>query len=256
MIARVARNVTSISLLACALCFGWGPTGHRASARIAEKHLSKKAASKVAELIGPESLPEVSTWADDVRSDSAWRRSAFWHYVDIDDGESYASSRKNPAGDIITELQACEATLRNPRAGHEAKVVALKFLVHLVADLHQPLHVGRASDRGGNNVRVSWFGKSTNLHEVWDSLLIDKEKLSFSELAEFSDHATRQRITSWQESGYLDWLEESLLLRKQAYEVGNGKLSSHYASRNFPVVKLRLAQSGIRLAGLLNSIFD
>ena len=143
------------------------------------------------------------------------------------------------------------------------KMVALTFLVHFVGDAHQPLHVGRGGDLGGNKVAVNWFGELSNLHKVWDEGLIESEHLSFSEYARFIDHPTQEDIKSWQSAAVDEWAKESIALRYQVYEIWAQTsrtnhlpdLSYQYAYNNVPVIKQRLVQAGVRLAGLLNAIF-
>lgn len=246
---------TLVLCVACAPVYPWGLTGHRVVGRIAENHISPAAARAVHGLLGPDSLAEVSTWADQIKSDPAWEHTRPWHYVNIPDGESYASARENPAGDVVSALRRFEATLRRPEADRGERIVALKFLVHLVADVHQPLHVGRPGDRGGTDVAVSWFGHPTNLHAVWDYQMVDATKLSFSELARFIDDAGPDEVARWQRSGYLDWVAESMAVRNAVYAIGNGRLGYAYWDRNRPLLERRLLQAGVRLAGLLDSIF-
>lgn len=236
--------------------FAWGPIGHRIIGRIAQNHLTPEAARAVDALIGPETLAQVSTWADFIKSDPAWEKASPWHYVDIPDGETYATMKKNPKGDVVWAIRHFSAVLRDPKASRSDKQVALKFLVHFVGDVHQPLHVGRPSDRGGNDIKVTWHGQPANLHQVWDSFMIDDQKLSYTEYAAFLDHPTPEQIKHWQDSGVLDWVRESYDLRKQAYDIGNGQLGFKYTYKNLPIVEHRLLQAGVRLAGLLNSIFS
>lgn len=236
--------------------YPWGQTGHRIVGRIAENHLSKEAARVVETLIGPKSLAQVSTWADEIRSNPTWKHAAPWHSVSIDDGETYDTSTKNPSGDVIEAMKRFETVLRGPQANRKDKVLALKFLVHLVGDAHQPLHAARRVDRGGRTLQVSWFGEPTNLHWVWDEHMIDATKLSFSEFAQFIDHPSIQEIAAWQNGTYIDWLQESMNERKTVYDIGNANLSYVYWDKNLPIVKQRLLQAGVRLAGLLDSIFS
>lgn len=240
------------------LAFGWGKNGHRVVGQIAENHLTPKAAKAVRDLLGADSLAEVSNWADDIRSDPAWKRADPWHYVNVPDGQTYDTMEKNPAGDILVALRRFEATLRNPNAPKEERIQALKFMVHMIGDLHQPLHAGKREDLGGNRVSVHWFrsAESTNLHTVWDDLMIEHEKLSFTEWARFLDHPSAAEIKDWQGTDYLAWMEESYKLRDRAYEFKQGlPLSYEYVYRSMPIVKQRLLQGGVRLAGTLNGIF-
>lgn len=248
-----------VTLLFPALAFGWGKTGHRVVGQIAENHLTPKAAKAVRDLLGAESLAAVSNWADEIRSDAAtWKKADPWHYVNIPDGQTYETMEKNPAGDVIVALKRFEATLRDPNAAREERIHALKFMVHMIGDLHQPLHAGKREDLGGNRVTVHWFrnAESTNLHTVWDDLLIEQEKLSFTEWTRFLDHPSEAEIKQWQSTSYLAWTEESFKLRDRCYDFKPElPLSYDYVYRSMPIVKQRLLQAGIRLAGTLNAIF-
>lgn len=235
--------------------FAWGANGHRIVGRIAMSHLTDEAARGVQCLIGPEGLDQVSTWPDEIRSDPAWSRATPWHFLDIDDNETLETTRRDPAGDVLEAIQRFSNVLRDPQASRESKQEALKFLVHFVGDVHQPLHVGRPADQGGNKIKVTLFGQETNLHSVWDTGLIDAEKLSYTEFAAFLDHPTLQEIQAWQSSTPADWANESKALRDRVYKTGDGKLSYEYDYMEIPVIKQRLLQAGVRLAGLLNSIF-
>jgi nuclease S1 len=243
-------------ILVPGVAFPWGANGHRAVGRIAEHHLSAAAARGVAAILGGESLAQASTWPDEIRSDPAWDRAKPWHYVTIPDGETYESSVKSPDGDVVEAIARFTRVLQDPQATAEDKVEGLRFLVHFVGDLHQPLHVGKPGDQGGNLVKVTWFGEPTNLHAVWDEKIIESEKLSFSELADFIDHPTESEVRAWQSGGLPDWVKESMDLRARVYAIGDGKLGYLYAYQNGPLVKRRLLQAGIRLAGLLNAMFD
>jgi hypothetical protein len=174
--------------LATAL-FPWGIRGHRIVARIAENHLTENARKKVNKLLAEDTLPKVANEPDSFRSDSKWKCAAPFHYVSIEDKENYLSAGKNAKGDIVRALFYFEDVLRNKKSTPAMKTVALKWLVHLVGDLHQPLHVGRACDRGGNSTEVGWFKAKTNLHKVWDVELINYDELSFSEYAAEIDKA-------------------------------------------------------------------
>jgi len=233
----------------------WGHIGHRIIGRIAENHLSPEAARAVDELIGPETLAQVGYWADTVRSDPKFQNTGPWHYINIADEATWESTPRNPKGDVITSIRRFEAVLRDPRALRAEKVIALKFLVHFAGDVHQPLHVGREEDRGGNSIEVTWHGEPTNLHRLWDSQLIEAEKLSFSEYAVFLDHPANDEIARWRGTNLLDWVAESKALRSQIYDIGNGQLGFSYSYRNLPIAEQRLLQAGLRLAWLLNDIF-
>lgn len=149
------------------------------------------------------------------------------------------------------------ADLQNPTLPKEKRIEALRWVVHLVGDLHQPLHVGRAGDIGGNAIKTVWFGEPTNLHSIWDDGLIDHTKLSFSELAASIDTASEQDISKWQSSSLMDWVNESLADRTAAYTVPGTDLAAsyRYEYENTALLQRRLLQGGLRLAGLLNRLY-
>lgn len=253
---RAWRFLVLLALAVPSTSLAWGPNGHRIVGRIAMNHLTDEAAVAVTALIGPETLAQVSTWPDEIRPDPNWKKAAPWHFISIDDNETLETTARNPAGDVVEAIQRMEATLRNPQASRQERQEALKFLVHFVGDLHNPLHVGRRADSGGNGIQVTLFGETTNLHSVWDVGLLESEKLSYTEFAEFIDHPTLQELQAWQAAPLTEWVKESKALRTQVYTLpADNKLGYDYAFVNLPVVKRRLLQGGVRLAALLNSIF-
>jgi hypothetical protein len=235
--------------------FGWGVTGHRAIGLVAEKHLSAKAKKKLKLLMGQESLAMMSTWMDEIRSDSSYNYTADWHWVTIETGKNYSDSPKNPNGDVIMTLERLIAELKTKKLDRKREIEYVKMIVHLVGDIHQPLHVGCCDDRGGNSVKVKWFRNETNLHSVWDSNMIDYTKLSYTELAGALEEPNSEVLAQWQKASVRDWATESMTYRKQVYSVGDGNLSFKYSYKNLDAVKLRLEQAGIRLAGVLNEIY-
>lgn len=242
----------------------WGPTGHRVVGDIAEMHLTPWAEAEVKAILGTESLARASTWADEIRSDRSWDHSHPWHYINLADDETLDSVQRNPDGDILLAMETFTDVLRQKDASHQAKVEAIRFLAHFIGDVHQPLHAGYATDRGGNDIQVIFFREPWNLHAVWDSGLINEEKLSFTELVRFIHHPTPDEVATWQDSTFRDWVEESIALRRRCYDFGpqNGaagdppRISFEYKYAHMPVVRERLVQAGVRLAGVLNEIFE
>lgn len=235
----------------------WGATGHRVVGAIAEQHLTKKARKAVHALLGDESMAIAATWMDEVKSDRVYDGTHDWHWVTIPDGSTYASAEKNPHGDVIEAIGRMEALLRSDTVPQARRKVALLMLIHLVGDLHQPLHVGRGDDKGGNDLQVRWFNKGSNLHRVWDSGMIDHKDLSYSELAASIDHADAGQVRNWLQGTPADWAQEEMAYRPQIYDdIQPGeKLGYAYEYRNWPLVQEQLLKGGIRLAGLLNALF-
>lgn len=247
--------ILAVFTIASVAAFGWGPTGHRVTGYIAEKYLSKKAKKELERILNGQSMAMASTWMDDIRSDSTYDYMADWHWVTIQDGQTYEQSEKNPKGDIIQTLERIVTALKSKKLSSKEETEYIKILIHLVGDIHQPLHVGGGDDRGGNNVKVTWFREDSNLHRVWDSDMIDDTKLSYTELAQSLDRPSETEQASWQHASIRDWATESMGYRKQVYAIGSGKLSYPYPYKNFHIVRHRLLQAGVRLAGLLNEIY-
>ena len=235
--------------------FSWGVTGHRATGYIAEKHLSKKAMKEIERILKGQSLAMASTWMDDIRSDSTYDYASDWHWVTIQDGQTYADSEKNPKGDVIETIERLIAELKSKKLNAKQEEEAVKMLIHLIGDIHQPLHVGGGNDRGGNDIKVSWFRNDSNLHRVWDSEMIDDTKLSYTELAQSLLAPDAVQLVAWQKSTVRDWANESMGYRKQVYDYGNGKLGYAYSYKYFHVVRQRINQAGVRLAAVLNEIY-
>lgn len=257
------RKPALSGFIAASLCLSspahaWGPIGHRITGAIADENLSGLARARVRLLLGNEDLAQAATWPDDMRSapDPFWQKTASpWHYVTVK-GVDYQTSDAPPAGDAVTALAHFSAVLRDPKASPDEQRMALRFVVHIVGDLHQPLHAGAGDDRGGNTVSVSWFGKPTNLHSVWDSALIEQRGLSYSEYAHWLSRAiTPQEVIAWNQTDPNVWIHESVALRKTIYPT-DPALSWDYAYQHRGEVDQRLEQAGVRIAATLNRIFE
>lgn len=239
------------------IVLAWGQTGHRVVGEVAQHHLNKKALKKVENILGGESLAMASTWMDEIRSDPKYNYTHDWHWVAIPDATPYSKTKKNPKGDVISEINSIIKELKTHQLSAEKEKTDLKFLIHLVGDIHQPLHVGNGKDKGGNDIKVKWFWKNANLHRIWDSGMIDEKKLSYTELAKAIDNYGNKQIYLWQNSTLIDWANESVSLRKKVYDFGNSKnLNYKYLYHHWSLVCLRLEQAGIRLAGILNDIYN
>lgn len=235
--------------------FAWGPTGHRVTGWVAQKHLSKKAKKALQRILNGQSLAIASTWMDEVRSDSTYDYMEDWHWVTIENGETYEQSVKNPKGDLIQTLERVITALESKKLSSKEEREHVKILIHLVGDIHQPLHVGGGKDQGGNDIKVTWFRTDSNLHRVWDSDMINDTRLSFTELAESLETPPAAQIQVWQKTKVRDWANESVSYRPQVYDYGNGKLGYEYSYKHLHIVRHRLLQAGIRLAGVLNKIY-
>lgn len=237
--------------------YAWGPTGHRVTGEIAEQHLTRKTKKKIDALLNGESLALISTYADDIKSDSKYGKYSPWHYVNIPFGKTYEEHPKNKSGDIVYGIEKSITVLKDPKASHEDKVFYLKMLVHFIGDLHQPLHVGIGDDKGGNDFQVRWFNQGANLHRVWDSQMINSFQMSYTELASNTKRLSKTEKAAIQSGDYMDWLYDSRAIMEDIYkhtEVGD-KLGYDYMYLYMDTVRMQLQKGGLRLAALLNDIF-
>lgn len=253
------RLILALGLAFAAPALAWGPTGHRVTGAVADGYLSPKARAGLKDILGTESVAEASTWPDFMRSspDPFWQKTASpWHYVTVPPGKSYAEVGPPPQGDALTALTRFSATVRNPKAPLAERQLALRFIIHIVGDLAQPLHVGNGKDRGGNDVRVSFFGKPTNLHALWDSDIVDQEGLAFSEWQRWLvAAATPDQLRAWSSADPKQWVADSAAERDLVYPAGE-ELGYPYVFEHRERLRRQLTKGGLRIASYLNALFE
>lgn len=246
--------------------FAWGGDGHRVICRVAWDQLTTTSRLKVEELIevhDSNAFAETCLYADQYR-DNGHRDTASWHFVNVPKGATGVDiSRDCPASKscVIVQIERDIALLRSD-ANKGDKTDALKFLAHFVGDVHQPLHVGHAEDRGGNKVKGTFYHRQANMHAIWDSGLLRDDGRTPQEIATWLKTTTEDADRkSWANSKPLDWANESLALARSSdlqYENPPehfyfGKL---YVSFNMPHMFTQLDKAGVRLASLLNDVFS
>lgn len=250
------KNKLVCIMLMVSFVFAWGKTGHRVTGEIADTYLTEKTKLEIQKILSDPSLAVASTWADEMRSNPGFRKYNAWHYANMPLNIKYAQSKKSSKGDIVQAIKQCKVKLQSTETSTEEKAFYLRFLVHLVGDIHQPLHVGKGEDRGGNDVKVKWFGNDSNLHRVWDSEMINTYLMSYTE---FTAHLnTNFDYTSVKTLSEDEWVNESQVMVRKVYsEAKNGDyLGYDYIYENFDTVKSQLFIAGVRLANTLNNIFD
>ena len=238
------------------LAFSWGKTGHRTTGEVAEHFLTEKTKNEIQKILQDPSLAIASTWSDEMRSNPDFRQYNPWHYANMPLSITYTNSKKSSKGDIVQAIKLSKSKLKDNNVSLDEKAFYLRYLVHLIGDIHQPLHVGRGKDRGGNDIKVKWFGDDSNLHRVWDTNMIENYQMSYTELT-----AHLLRTFSVKDIELLsedEWVNESQNKVKIIYSnVNNGDyLGYDYIYDNFDIVKKQLFTAGYRLAGTLNEIFD
>lgn len=238
----------------------WGAQGHEIVATLALQELSPRAWAQVARLLGsPAMLIHDASWADEIRD----RRpeTGRWHYVDIPlNAPTYLAVRDCPRGDcVVAQIAAAQRVLSDPRWPSGARAEALRFLIHLVADIHQPLHAVDNDDRGGNQVRITLRGNRTNLHQLWDTRVVEALGFDSARIAQDIRRAVSPpQRKAWQAGSAAAWATEShQLARDRVYPAMQGRRSLRlpptYMRDEMPVTRQQLAKAGMRLAWLLNT---
>jgi hypothetical protein len=235
----------------------WGQNGHRVVGEIASMHISKRTMKQVEKLLGNESIAMVSNFMDEIKSDPLYDSLKPWHYCTVPDDQTYAEAGTPEEGDVIMGIQYCMEKVKDESLNTELRAFWLKCLIHLVGDVHQPLHVGNGEDRGGNDVKLTYFWEPGNLHRVWDTGIIESQNLSYSEYVAWINHPTKEEVEKWQSDPVITWVNESKELRPMIYDLPeNLKISYQYNYKNIGLVNRRLLQAGTRLAGVLDAIFS
>jgi len=282
----VGARVVSVFLLVVSTAFAassvaptWGADGHQITAAVAQSLLSSSAKSSVSSILAGQTLSQVSTWADSIKSSPAYKWSAVLHYIDTPDWAcNYKYSRDCPGARCVSgALKNYTKRLVDSSLPADQINEALKFVTHFAGDIHQPLHVGFTSDAGGNGIRGTFEGSSDNLHYIWDTPLVQlRIKTDFSGVqSKYISYLVAQikgawakNATAWARcstSGTVcpdDWASESIVLAcTHAYVDENGdkiengfNLGDAYYQFNKDVIDEQLAKGGVRLASMLNNL--
>jgi nuclease S1 len=259
------RNLAGAAVVAAlavlpSLAHAWSADGHRIIADIAARELSPQARAAVDQILAGRSMAEVSSWADEVRGQEAYTWSAPLHYVNVEPGAAaFDLTRDCPeAGCAVKAITDEIAALKDPATPADKREEALKFLIHFVGDLHQPLHASFERDRGGNSIQVEANGIPMNLHKFWDVATIEAAQKDWQTYASdlFATITPEQR-GAWSSLDPAVWANESYQLAVAvAYPIpADGKLDQVYITRSADTARTRLAMGGERLAAVLNSIY-
>ena len=238
----------------------WGVTGHRVVAEIAENHLTNRAKRKLKKLIGKQKLAYWANWPDNVRNSPEWKNTSTWHYVNIPPQETkeqfIEQLKNNNKPNIYTAIQNVKGIIVDKNTSDADREIYLRFLVHFLGDVMQPMHTGREEDLGGNLIKIQFFKKDTNLHSLWDSGLIDNTKYSYTEYARVLDVKSKEEIKQIQSGSLEDWFYESHQAANQLYasvKVGEN-YSYDYQQQYNALLERQLLHAGLRLAKILNEV--
>lgn len=257
---KTIKSLIIISLLWISLsAVAFDGLGHRVVAVIAYQNLTDKARSQVDAVLGKRGIIYESTWADEIRSDKKYDYSHVWHYQNLRDSltvQDLGELLAGPAAEgehLFYAIDLMKSRLKKNKSDAEA----LKFLVHFVGDLHQPMHLGRKEDLGGNKVDTKWFGKSVNLHALWDRELPESQKYSYSEYSQYLQDKFEPRKAQFLNYTMLQSVAAGYAIRSAIYAYDTSDSNSfHYLYRFTDPLDEMLYRGGIQLANMLNSIYQ
>jgi len=234
----------------------WGQIGHYVTGEVADAYLDEEVREKVHEILEGRSMALSSVWMDDIRSDSEYDYTQTWHWTTIPDGKKYEKAEQEEGGDIIWALETLIDELKEGGLTEKEEKDKLRMVMHMIGDIHQPLHVGTGDDRGGNQVRLQWMGDDSNLHRVWDSDVINSLQMSYSEIAWEIDVVSDEEVQEWQNSTVRDWAYESMSMRDTVYDLPDDmRIGYEYRYVNRDSIFEQLLKAGVRMAGVLNEIY-
>lgn len=237
----------------------WSQKGHDTTAAIAEAHLTPAASAAVDSIFDGRSMVYWSNWLDNASHTPEYAYSKTWHYCNVDDNERFDTRRIAPDGDALSALRYNIGILADSLRSKDDKALALKMVVHIMGDMHQPMHMGRKADLGGNRVKVKHFGKDSNLHAVWDgSILESGHRWSYSEWRDQLDRATPMEQAIICSGNLDDWARHTYEIAQEVYKAfpDGQQISYGHVAKWTPVIEEQLLKAGLRLAHLLNTIFD
>ena len=245
--------------LSCLSAFAWGQKGHDVTAYIAEQHLTPTTRAAVESMLDGKSIVYWANWLDNASHQPDMAYTKTWHYKNIDEGVRYEEAPANPAGDAVTAIKSRIEILTDPTSSDKDRLLALKILVHVTGDLHMPLHMGHATDLGGNRIKVKFFNRDNNLHSVWDSSLPEAaHKWSYTEWQQQIDRLNPAQEATIISGSIDDWAKETVDIASDVYVYFQPGLNVSYndIARWAPVIEQQFLRGGLRLAHLLNTIFD
>lgn len=256
MRVAVVAVMAAVALSAAA----WSQKGHDVVAHIAERHLTPSTQAAVDSLLEGRHLVYWANWLDNASHTPEYAYTKTWHYRNVDEGQTLETAPENPNGDVIKGIRYAVRVLSDSSQTQANRLLALKILVHLVGDMHQPMHMGHLSDLGGNRTKVKYFGRDTNLHSVWDGSLVESaHKWSYTEWADQIDLPMKPEQQVLLLSGNVaDWARRGVENAAEVYRAtpDGTSLSYNDVARWTPMIEESLLLGGHRLAHILNSIFD
>jgi len=252
---RMNKGVIIFVFISCLFlkAYGWGEQGHKIVAAVAKKTLSKSIADSVQFYLGTMSFKDASLWMDKIKRDKKYRYMNTWHYINIEKDAAY---QPNNEAHILNKLNEYIQILKNRKKHSQEEIrMALKIVFHLVGDIHQPLHCGYASDKGGNSIKVDFMGRDSNLHRVWDSDIIQYMKIGIKDCYASANAMNEKEKKQLQQMEALVWMKESHAILPEVYSFPDNIISMPYLNKNTDTIKSQLVKAGIRLGYILHECF-
>jgi nuclease S1 len=242
----------------------WGCLGHQAIGLMAERHVTPKAQKAICYYLNGQNLSDVGMWADEVRVQPSYWHTGPWHSLKLPSGLDFTNFQKTvislPGGNLYQAILQCKYDLGDARKSRQEKAQALKFLVHLLADLHQPMHVSRADDNIGNKIHLVFEGKKTDLHALWDIRLLEHHRPDIEQMVAKRNDAPSLPVKGWEKDSLMQWLWESYQVSSQLYEeidqMKEPIITEDYYQKHLPILEERMEKAALRLAGVLNELFE
>ena len=227
--------------------------GHQIIAAIACQQLDSATRSNVLQFLEGTSFEEAALWMDQVRHEPQYAEMKPWHYINIEKGKDYKPTNN---GNIINALEKIlnEFETKQDLSNQQIKT-NLMMLFHLIGDLHQPLHVGYGEDRGGNDFQVNFQGKGSNLHKIWDEVIIQDQNINLEDCMLKLNSLPREQLDKISNIDIVGWMNESRDLLGAVYGFNGHKLDEDYMKRMKPIVENRLVFAGLRLASIIDKYF-
>jgi len=233
--------------------WAWGARGHGLVAEVAFSMLDSATKERVHKYFSDMTIEQAANWMDEIKSDHKYDYMKAWHYADVEKGESYVPAKD---GDAIAEIKASIEALKHKETLSDEDIRRhILILMHLVGDMHQPLHVGYGSDKGGNTVQVRYNDHGTNLHRVWDSEIIESEHISLNDCMKRLKNFDKEDLNMLSAINIDNWMKQPRSQLNNVYNFKDGTIDEAYIKKNKVIVEDEIAIAGLRLSAILKSVF-
>lgn len=232
--------------------FAWGSKGHALVAEVAFNYMDENTKKEVLKYLDGMTIQDAANWMDNVKSDHSYDYMRAYHYVNFDKGANVVET----SGDnIIYQLSTVIKELQNKKNLSKEEInTKIKILFHLMGDLHQPMHVGYGTDKGGNTIQLNYNFRGTNLHSLWDSGIIEYKKITLQDCLKANTYS-KNEIRAIQYTNVINWATDTRAYLPQIYKTGGNKINDDYVDACVPIIENQIHKAGIRLAGVLNEVF-